>query len=278
MTDNSERDTPQGAENNCSETEGATDTHDEHEDLIAASSRKMRELNTNRARERDRERQLGVQEGARLNEQTRRADLAEAEQRRLAKEAEKEKLRQEEEEARRRAQQRRQRAELLAKVERERQVRHDQWNNGPWSVTRAIERYKTTSAFFDKAQFSEEAFPLGMIDIPWPTLRHPSQNRPQDIDWESTNEFFESLKPYLRDQASYTSFLKQSLQRFHPDRWSGRNLFAAVACDDERNEIETGQLLYGSLCGDADILCSRQLGQQSIGCSVCRSAVLIDLL
>jgi hypothetical protein len=238
MAGNSERNTPQGAGNNDSEIEDAAERQYEHEDPMAASLKKMSELNRNRSRERDRERELGVQEAARLSAQAKRADVEDAERRRLAKEAE-EKVRRREEEARRQAQQRRQRADILAKVERERQVRHDQWNSGPWSVTRAIERYKITSTFFDKTNFSEETFPLAFIDIPWPTLRHPSQNRPQDIDWQSTNEFFESLKPYLRDQA-YRSFLKQSLQRFHPDRWSGRNLFAAIMDDDERNEIDTG--------------------------------------
>ena len=237
MLGNSERDTPQGAGNG--NTEGTADTHDEHEDLIAASLRRMSELNKNRASERDRERQLCVQEPVRLNARARGSDLDD-ERRRLAKEAEEERLRQQEEEAQRQACRRRQRAEMLVKVERERQLRHDQWNSGPWSVARAIERYKITSAFFDKTSFSEEAFPLVFIDIPWPTLRHPSQNRPQDIDWQSTNEFFDSLKPYLRDQA-YKIFLKQSLQRFHPDRWSGRNLFAAILDDEERNEVDTGQ-------------------------------------
>jgi len=45
----------------------------------------------------------------------------------------------------------------------------------------------------------------------------------------------------LRGQA-YKTFLKVSLQRFHPDRWSGRNLFLAILDEDERNEIETGRL------------------------------------
>ena len=106
---------------------------------------------------------------------------------------------------------------------------------GVWLV-----HYKVTSAFFDKTSFSEDKFPFAFIDVPWLSLRHPSQNRPQDIDWQSTNEFFDSRKPYLRDQA-YESFLKQSLQRFHPDRWSGRNPFTSIIDEDERNEIDTGQ-------------------------------------
>jgi len=209
--------TPQGD----TETDAA-DMHDKHEDLIAASLKRMNELNKNRARERDREKQLGVQEAARL-----KAEVADAERRRLAEEE-------------KRQEEARQRTETLAKVDRERQLRHEQWNSGPWSVARAIERYKITSTFFDKTSFSEERFPLAFIDVPWPSLRHPSQNRPQDIDWQSTNEFFESLRPYLRDQA-YKIFLKQSLQRFHPDRWSGRNLFSSIVDEEERNEIDTGQ-------------------------------------
>lgn len=236
MAGNSDQATPQDA---GSEIEDAADAHDEHEDEVAASIRRMSELNKDRSIERDRERRLGVQEGVRLGGQAKCTANAEGEARRLAKEAE-EKL-QRKEAAQREAQRRRQRVEILEKVERERHQRHELWNNGIWSVTRAIERYKIIGTFFDKASFSGETFPLAFIDIPWPSLRHPLMNRAQDVDWQSTNEFFETLKPYLREQA-YKTFLKQSLQRFHPDRWSGRNLFAAILNDEERNEVETGEL------------------------------------
>ncbi len=215
---------------------------DKHEELLAESRRKMAELNAARARERVREKQLGVQEDTRPSA---RADhhRAEAEMRRVAEE-----LKQREaeaklaEEARLRQEKQRRRAEILSEVETERHLRHEQWNSGPWTVTRAIERYKTTCAFFDKANFSDESFPLAFIDIPWPTLKHPSESSAQDVDWQSTNEFFNALEPYLRGQA-YRNFLKQTLQRFHPDRWSSRNLFLAIPDEDERNEIETGQFV-----------------------------------
>lgn len=232
---NSDEATPQDA---GSEVEDSADTHDEHEDNIEASIRRMSELNKHRSSERDRERQLGVQEGVRQDGKAKCAAADEAGARRLAKEAEANVRRKEEEQ--RRAQRRRQRDELLAKVERERQQRHEQWNSGAWSITRAIERYKTIGTFFDKACFSGETFPLEFIDIPWPSLRHPSVYRAQDVDWQSTKEFFETLKPYVREQA-YKTFLKQSLQRFHPDRWSSRNLFVAIVDVEERNEVETGK-------------------------------------
>ncbi|KAF9531631.1 hypothetical protein CPB83DRAFT_904294 [Crepidotus variabilis] len=214
----------------------------ECEDPVSASLRKMNQLNADRERERLREKQLGAVEEIRPS--TRADQLrAEAGRKRAAEEARKTRV---EEEAKLREQQeaallearRRKRAEMLAKVERERRHRNEQWLSGPWTTTRAIERYKMTCAFFDKAKFSEESFPLAFIDIPWPSLRHPLHIRPEDIDWQSTNEFFTSLKPVLRGQA-YKDFLKQSLQRFHPDRWSSRNLFAAILNEDERNEIDT---------------------------------------
>jgi flagellar biosynthesis GTPase FlhF len=109
---NSEENTPQDAGYN--DSEDAVDAHDIHEDEIAASVRRMAELNKTRAGERDRERQLGEEATTRLNPQAKQA--AKAEQRRLAKEAEEEKLRQQEE-ARRQAQEQRQRAETLGRLE-----------------------------------------------------------------------------------------------------------------------------------------------------------------
>lgn len=217
-------------------------THGEHEELLAESRRKMAEFNAGRERERAREMQLGVQEDAKPFA---RADhhRTEAEKRRLAEER---KQREAEakfaEDARLGREKQRRRAEILAKVEKERQLRHKHWDSGPWTVSRAIERYKTTCAFFDKANFSDETFPLAFIDVPWPTLVHPSENRAQDVNWQSTSEFFDALKLYLRGQA-YRNFLKQSLQRFHPDRWCGRNLFLAIPDEDERYEIETGKFV-----------------------------------
>jgi len=219
---------------------------DPPEDSIEESRRKMAELNADRHKQRLREMQVRGEEEADLKakeernrSQAERQRLAELEKQRMEEEA---RLHEEHEQAVKHEETRRRHAELLKKLDRERELRHEQWNSGPWTISRAIERYKSTCAFFDKAKFSDEILPLTFIDVPWPTLRHPSYNRPQDIDWQSTNEFFLAMQPSLRGQA-YKDFLKQSFQRFHPDRWSSRNLYSAILDEDERNEIDTGRFL-----------------------------------
>lgn len=132
------------------------------------------------------------------------------------------------------------RQHLLENFERERTTRHQRWNQGLWSSSRAIERYKAISLFFDKAKFSSAQSPLAHIDIPWPTLRHPSSNTARDMDWDSVTQFFNAVKVGLRGQA-FNDLVKVSLQRFHPDRWKSRNLYSAVIDDNEKNEIETGE-------------------------------------
>ena len=216
---------------------------DPPEDSIEESRRKMAELNADRHKQRLREMHVRGEEEAGLKakeernrSQVEKQRLANLEMQRMAEEA---RLREEHEQAIKGEEKRRRRAELLEKLDRERELRHEQWNNGPWTISRAIERYKSACAFFDKARFSDETLPLAFIDVPWPTLRHPSYNKPQDVDWQSANEFFHAIQPSLRGQA-YKDFLKQSFQRFHPDRWSSRNLYTAVLDEDERNEIDTG--------------------------------------
>ncbi|KAH9485397.1 hypothetical protein JR316_0002305 [Psilocybe cubensis] len=214
---------------------------------LAESRRKMEELNADRDRQRQREKMLREerQEGRRAQtegpsrEQIKRQKVEEEELRRQAEAKQKEELKQ----ARLRQEQIRRRAELMAGFQEEREARHRQWDYGRWDRARAMERYRHVGHFFDKARFSCETLPLTVIDIPWPTLRHPRENTPRDMDYETVTDFFLGAKEILRGQ-EYKEVMKSSFHRFHPDRWNSRNLYNAVLDEQEREEILTGKHLF----------------------------------
>ncbi|KAF8973274.1 hypothetical protein BDZ97DRAFT_2070350 [Flammula alnicola] len=238
---------------------------------LAESLRKMAELNADRDRQKEREmRERGEQATAR-RAKSEDPDY-EQKKRKLEESKRKEEARQreEQEQARLRAEEVRcRRQEFLEQLSRERDLRHMQWNSGPWSATRAVERYKAISSFFDKTRFSGEKYPLAGIDIPWPTLRHPHRNTPRDMDWESVTEFFNVVKENIRGQA-FNDFVKASLQRFHPDRWNGRNLYSAVLDEIARNEIETAV--------STDPRSRPSIGAQTFGPASVDVSLKIDLL
>ncbi|KAJ3517200.1 hypothetical protein NLJ89_g645 [Agrocybe chaxingu] len=187
------------------------------EDPLAASLRKMAELNADRERQREREKHLKGEEVKR-RAQSEDPGREQQKQQKLAEEK-----RRKEEEARRRKEFekimleeeiRRRRAELFERLNRERELRHEQWSSGYWSHHRAVERYKGVSAFFDKARFSGETFPLVFIDIPWPTLKDPRRNKVQDLDWDVVNAFFSYFRKNSRPQ-EYKDILRPQSLHLH---------------------------------------------------------------
>lgn len=162
------------------------------------ASRKEREL---REQEEERERR----EEKRVRERRAEAERKEREDReRMAKEAEERRKREQEEHQR-----------------REKQRKHSQnrarWTRGPWTVQRALERYRFLCEQFDNAKFSR-GDPLTFDDIPWPMLHCTFSV--EDIEWSAVEKFFASVKPHMRIQ-DYKVFVEKSHRRsvLFRDNW-----------------------------------------------------------
>ncbi|KAF8906536.1 hypothetical protein CPB84DRAFT_1770028 [Gymnopilus junonius] len=216
---------------------------------LEESRRKMAELNADRARQRQRE------QHDRVEEPMRRARTEEPRQSAQVKERgrQEEARRRREETAKQQQQARQRRAALLERAERERMSRHGQWSSGPWSTVRALERYASVSAFFDKAKFSEENLPLTWIDVPWPVLLRPSHitlDGLKDIEAakENVDQFFLAAKLTIRGQ-QYKDFVRNCLQRLHSDRWSSRRLEEAIIDAAERKRITDARNHVAGLVG-----------------------------
>ena len=173
---------------------------------IEESKRKIAELERDRplweAARRERERK--EQEEERVREAAKRARERRAEGERMEREY-RERMAKEAEERQRREQEGRQRREK----ERKRTQNRARWARGPWTIQRALERYRSSCEQFDNAKFSSEE-PLTFDDIPWPVL-HCSFSV-EDIEWSAVENFFASVKPHMRIQ-DYKAFLEKSHRR-----------------------------------------------------------------
>lgn len=161
------------------------------------------------------ERLRAAEATAQAEQQRRRAEAAAVEAERRAN-AETQRIQQEREERRRK--------------ERER------WSYGPWTNTRAIERYKMLSEEFDTAKFTPEN-PVDFELVPWPVLESPLRLTPEDIDWTAVEDFFKAARRYMRSQ-DYKLFVEKSHKRFHPDRWRARGVLKSVADEHLRGLLE----------------------------------------
>lgn len=108
----------------------------------------------------------------------------------------------------------RQKREREGRQRREKERKHVQnrarWASGPWTIQRALERYRSLCEQFDDAKFSSED-PLTFDDIPWPIL-HCSFSV-EDIEWSVVENFFASVKPHMRIQ-DYKVFVEKSHRRW----------------------------------------------------------------
>lgn len=174
---------------------------------IEESRRKIAELERDRplweAARRERERREQEEERERQAAKRARERKAEAERKerefreRIAKEAEERQKREQEE---------RQRQEK----ERKHTQNRARWTRGPWTIQRALERYRFLCEQFDGAKFSSDD-PLTFDDIPWPMLHCTFSV--EDIEWSSVEKFFASVKPHMRIQ-DYKVFVEKSHRRW----------------------------------------------------------------
>lgn len=207
--------------------------------LIEESRRKMAQLEADRPLWEKAARERRAREEA---EEAARRAKAEAkkqqEEDRARQERERFRQEQQEAEAQRRREEAKKEAEKAQRA-RERQAKKERWSSGRWTIARALERFEELSESFSNTQFSKDN-PLSIDDVPWPTLRRPSEfSLPEDVDWDSVEHFFEVLKNHRRTQA-YIALIEKHRLMFHPDRWRGRGLFKAIVDPEERNWMEVG--------------------------------------
>ena len=173
---------------------------------IEESRRKIAELEKDKplweAAKRERELREQEEERDRHAEKRARERRAEAERKerehrdRMAKEAEERRKREQEEHQRR-------------EKERKHAQNRARWARGPWTIQRALERYRFVCEQFDSAKFST-GDPLTFDDIPWPIL-HCTFSA-EDVEWSAVEKFFASVKPHMRIQ-DYKVFVEKSHRR-----------------------------------------------------------------
>jgi superfamily II DNA/RNA helicase len=192
------------------------DSSDEAEELdpIEAEKRKIEESRKKIAElERDkplweaakRERERREQEEERERQAAKRARERKAEAERKEREY-RERMAKEAEERQKREQEERQRREK----ERKHTQNRARWTRGPWTIQRALERYRFLCEQFDNAKFSSED-PLTFDDIPWPIIALLFLCG--DIEWSAVENFFASVKPHMRTQ-DYKVFVEKSHRRY----------------------------------------------------------------
>jgi len=173
---------------------------------IEESRRKIAELERDKplweAAKRDRERR--EQEEERERQAMKRARERKAEGERKEREY-RERVAKEAEERQQREQEERQRQEK----ERRHTQNRARWARGPWTIQRALERYRFLCEQFDNAKFSSDD-PLTFDDVPWPMLR--CSFSVEDIEWSVVESFFASVKPHMRIQ-DYKVFVEKSHRR-----------------------------------------------------------------
>jgi hypothetical protein len=126
------------------------------------------------------------------------------------------------------------RRESEAKYTKQKRQERQRWESGPWTASRALDRYKVLCDSFDNAKFSQSE-PLMFEDVPWPVLSRSFSV--EDVDWAAVERFFEAVKPHMRGD-EYSGFVEKSHRRFHPDRWKSRRLLTSIADHGDRECME----------------------------------------
>ncbi|KAF7798254.1 hypothetical protein EIP86_009471 [Pleurotus ostreatoroseus] len=232
---------------------------------LEESRRKMEELRKQeeadqlereaRAREAELRESLHKMAQFEAEEKRRKQEREETEKRarEAAKRAKEECERREREEAARKAREQREKEEREKKEIEERLERYrsavasekmrcklrDQahWEQGsPWTPSKSIERFRLVSNEFDELKFSDTQ-PLTFESVPWPTLLSPYTLRPDDIDWQIVERFFEKLQLTVTVE-EYKILVEKAHRRFHPDKWRSKGLLNTILEGDVRDMIE----------------------------------------
>ncbi|RDX55157.1 hypothetical protein OH76DRAFT_1397538 [Lentinus brumalis] len=208
----------------------------ERQAAIEESRRKLAELEKDRPLWEQEAQKRAMRE--RMEEEARRLRKEEERLRAAEVAAEEQRQRQRAEAAAAEEQRRSQAEQTRVQQEREQRRRKERarWSYGPWTIGRAMERYKMLSEEFDATKFTADN-PLDFERVPWPVLHAPVTLRLEDIEWSAVEAFFEAAKKHMRAQ-DYKTFVEKSHKRFHPDRWRARGILKSVADEDLRNCLE----------------------------------------
>jgi hypothetical protein len=131
---------------------------------------------------------------------------------------------------------RREREAAAKRASEKKHQERQRWESGPWTISRALDRYKAICETFDNTKFSPSE-PLTFQDVPWPVLHAPRSFDVEDVDWSAVERFFEAVQPYVRGD-DYKTFVEKSHRRFHPDRWRSRRLLTSIIGDGDRECME----------------------------------------
>ncbi|KAK7457263.1 hypothetical protein VKT23_010562 [Stygiomarasmius scandens] len=224
--------------------------------MLSESRRKMLELEADRPKweEAKRKREAAEKEAREKEEQRKRQKEIEELERKEREEMERKRAAEEkkrkEEEKRRKEEEERKRRELEAKLRKEKawkqatatEVRRCQdrdrilWTSWRWSNTSALSRFKHVMDEFESANFSTST-PMTVLSIPWPVLKSPFQLDVEDVQWDSVETFFETVRQMV-ELSEYKALVERSHKMFHPDRWRARNLLNSVMLEEERCSLE----------------------------------------
>jgi hypothetical protein len=94
-----------------------------------------------------------------------------------------------------------------------------------WGPQQALDRYIKLAEAFDSFKATPERPVPTLEELPWPVLFAPPFTIDQ-VDWTSVEKFFEQAEKLMGGKtygkAKWKEFLKTSTRRFHPDRWRAR--------------------------------------------------------
>jgi len=201
---------------------------------VAESRRKMREFMAQEA-ERKRDAEAAHRKDLRrAAEERAKKELEEAEQKLREKEE-----RERKERARLEALRREKNWKLATERERARCRLRDRklWGFGPWTNSRALQRFKSQMEEFDKVKFSE-AQPLTIEVVPWPVLTKPLDFEVGQLNWSMVEAFYTSTKrEMVSTPAEYNGLLEKTHRMFHPDKW--KCLLNTVLDEAQRKSLET---------------------------------------
>lgn len=230
-------DVPSSPPRPSSESPEQTDEEAARATRIAESRRKMAELEVDRPLWEEAARQRTARE--RAEDEARRRKAEERQRAELRAEADRIARARAESRAREEALQRER--EEQARRDRDRRQRQQRWSYGPWTMQRALERYRILSEAFDTAKYTQED-PVSFDMIPWPVLSSPISLSIEDVSWAAVENFFAAVQSHMRPQ-DYKTFVEKSHKRFHPDRWRSRGVLKSVVDEAERGCLEVGELL-----------------------------------
>ncbi|KAJ8074694.1 hypothetical protein PM082_022272 [Marasmius tenuissimus] len=106
-----------------------------------------------------------------------------------------------------------------------------------WDFDHALRIYEKFGLAFDRTRFSDD-MPLVWEAIPWPVV-NPLPVPVELVSWNAIEVFFAKAQQTL-DPQRFRAIVKESIHRFHLDRWRAKGLLKTVVDNNERTWLEVG--------------------------------------